>query len=438
MSASVAGVGLMRDGCDPSVIMELLRQHDTDEGPHPLMPSLLIDVIRQHAPTSTGLMPAPRADGPCGLLAALARVPDPRDRRGIRYSLASLLAVAVCAVLAGAVTFAAITDWADDLDPAAGRRLGFTGRVPVLSTLWRLLVRVDAQTLQAVLTDWLRSRLLALQPTQPSQRPLMRVVAIDGKVQRGARLPDGRQVHQLSAYDTTDGVVLAQVQIPAKSNEIPAFTPLLEQVAARLGSLNNVVFVADALHAQVAHAHQVATLGGHLYVPVKANQPTLFAQLKQLPWAEVPVGDRRRDRGHGRRETRTVKALTVCTPGGIGFPHAEQAVRITRTRVVGGKRTREMAYLVMSLPADQAQPADLQEWARLEWHIENRLHWVRDVTFREDAHQACTGAGPAVAAVLRNTAIGFHRSNGEPNIARATRRADRRPPTADRTISSTP
>jgi predicted transposase YbfD/YdcC len=200
----------------------------------------------------------------------------------------------------------------------------------------------------------------------------------------------------------------------------------VEQVAARLGGLRDVVFVADALHAQVAHARDVAALGGCLYVTVKANQPTLFARLKGLPWAQVPVGDTRRDTGHGRRETRTVKALTVRTPGGIGFPHAEQAVRITRTRIVNGKTTREMAYLVVSLPAEHAQPVDLQQWARMEWHVENRLHWVRDETFGEDAHQARTGNGPAVAAVLRNTAIGYHRSNGEPNIARAARRANRR------------
>jgi hypothetical protein len=101
-------------------------------------------------------------------------------------------------------------------------------------------------------------------------------------------------------------------------------------------------------------------------------------------------------------------------------------VRITRTRIVNGKITREMAYLVVSLRAEHAQPVDLQQWARMEWHIENRLHWVRDETLGEDAHQARTGNGPAVAAVLRNTAIGYHRSNGEPNIARATRRANRR------------
>jgi predicted transposase YbfD/YdcC len=391
------------------------------------MSSSLIDVIRQHvaAPTGPSVLLG-RLDEPHDLLTALARVPDPRDPRGVRYSLAGLLAVAVCAVLAGAGTFAAITDWAADLDSAAGIRLGFTGRIPALTTLWRLLIRIDAQILQAVLTDWLHCRRPTPAPTEPHQPRARRVVAIDGKVLRGARLPDGRQVHLLSAYDTSAGIVLAQVEVAVKSNEIPAFTPLVEQVAARLGGLHDVVFVADALHAQVAHARDVAVLGGHLYVTVKANQPTLFAQLKGLPWAQVPIGDTRRDTGHGRRETRTVKALTVRTPGGIGFPHAEQAVRITRTRIVNGKTTRETTYLVVSLPAEHAQPVDLQQWARMEWHIENRLHWVRDETLGEDAHQARTGNGPAVAAVLRNTAIGYHRSNGEPNIARATRRANRR------------
>ncbi|WP_306797922.1 ISAs1 family transposase [Salinispora arenicola] len=278
------------------------------------------------------------------------------------------------------------------------------------------------------MADWLCSRL-------PAPPPTRRVIAVDGKVVRGAVLPEGR-VHLLSAYDTSTGVVLAQVQIVAKSNEIPAFAPLLEQVKTRLGSLAGVVIVADALHTQVAHARAVAAAGGHLYVSVKANQPTLYAQLKQLPWAQVPVGDQHRDTGHGRRETRTVKALTVQTPGGIGFPHAQQAVRITRTRTVAGKRTRETVYLVASLPTAHAQPTDLQQWARLEWHIENRLHWIRDVTFHEDAHRARTGNGPAVAAVLRNTAIGFHRGNGETNIARATRRANRRPHDLITTVTS--
>jgi predicted transposase YbfD/YdcC len=403
------------------------------------MSSSPIAVLLPHAPvTSTEPAAVPVAvtvqEQP-GLLAVLAAVPDPRDPRGVRYPLASMLGVAVCAVLAGAVTFAAIADWVSDLDSPAWARLGFTGRIPVASTVWRLLVRVDAEVLTTVLAGWLRARSEASTPASTSastSRPVTdhrwrRVIAIDGKVLRGSRLPDGSQVHLLSAYDTGTGVVLAQVQIAAKSNEIPAFAPLLDRVQQLLGSLTGMIIVADALHAQTGHAREVAARGAHLMVTIKANQPTLHSLLKALPWAAVPVGDQRRDHGHGRRETRTVKALTDRTPGGLGFPHAEQAVRITRTRTVKGKTSRETAYLIVSLAAEYAQPDQLQDWARLEWHIENRLHWIRDVTLGEDAHQARTGNGPAVAAVLRNTAIGYHRSNGETNIARATRRANRRP-----------
>ena len=242
----------------------------------------------------------------------------------------------------------------------------------------------------------------------------------------GARLPGGRQVHLLSALDTSTGIVLAQVTVDTKSNEIPAFTPLLDAVETVLGSLAGVLFVADAMHTQTGHAEQITARGAHLLLQAKGNQPTLFAQLKAVPWAQIPVGDRTRDRGHGRCETRTVKAVTLQTPGGIAFPHARQAVRITRTRTVDGRTSRESAYLITCLPAAKAQPADLQQWAREEWLIEDKIHWVRDVTFREDLHQARTGTGPAVMATLRNTAIGWHRINGATNIARANRRADRR------------
>ncbi len=164
-----------------------------------------------------------------------------------------------------------------------------------------------------------------------------------------------------------------------------------------------MLIVADALHAQLAHATDLHERGAHLMVTVKANQPTLLRQLKTLPWPQVSIGHRTRDRDHGRRETRTLKAVTVAIPQGLGFPHAAQAVRITRR----------------------------------EWHIENRLHWIRDVTLHEDVHQARTGNGPAIAAVLRNTTIGYHRIHGETNIARATRRADRRPDDLVTAVTST-
>jgi predicted transposase YbfD/YdcC len=388
------------------------------------MSSSLTEIVLPHRPAELAL-PAVVTDADRhSLFVMLEVVDDPRDPRGRRYPLVSILAVAVCAVLAGACTFAAVSDWVRHQDRSVWRRLGFVDRVPAATTVWRLLIRIDAGMLSQVLARWLRTRVTAAVIVGRRWRL---VIAVDGKVERGARLPDGRRVHLLSAYDTSTGIVLAQVQIAAKSNEIPAFTPLLQQVRALLGSLKDVLVVADALHAQAGHAELLAADGGHFMVAVKRNQPTLFAQLKGLPWAKIPIGAQTRETGHGRKETRTVKAVTVNTPGGIGFPHAQQAVRITRTRTVKGKTTRETAYLTVSLPAEQAQPADLGTWARSEWHIENRLHYVRDVTLREDAHQARTHNGPAVFATLRNTAIGYHRTSGATNIAEAIRRANHRP-----------
>jgi predicted transposase YbfD/YdcC len=376
-------------------------------------------------PTDTPTRPVTQGEQ-AGLLRALSAVPDPRSPRGLRYPLAGLLAVAVCAVMAGASSVTAIADWLHDLDDIARARLGFHRGVPATTTMWRLLIRLDADLLATILAGWLRTRTRPVAPHRPRYR---QVIAIDGKTLRGARRPDGSQVHLLSALDTSTGIVLAQVTISAKSNEIPAFAPLLDAIEQVLGSLKDLIFVADALHTQVNHATEIAARGAYLLIPTKGNQPTLHAQLKTLPWAQIPIGHQTRETGHGRRETRTVKAITLHTPGGIGFPHAEQAIRMTRTRTItkSGKTTRETAYLTISLPAADAHPSDIQQWIRAEWLIENLVHHVRDVTFREDSHQARTGNGPAVMATLRNTSIGFHRASGDTNIARATRRANRRP-----------
>ena len=390
------------------------------------MSACLIPVLSAVAtPSDAPARPVTRGEQE-GLLHALTAVPDPRSPRGLRYPLAGLLTVAVCAVMAGACSVTAIADWLHDLDDIARARLGFLRGVPAVTTVWRLLIRLDADVLATVLAAWLRTRTPVNEPRRPRYR---QVIAVDGKTVRGAHRPDGSQVHLLSALDTSTGVVLAQVTVAAKSNEIPAFAPLLDAVEKVLGSLHGLLFVADALHTQNNHATELAARGAHLLIPVKGNRPTLHAQLKNLPWAQIPIGDQTRDTGHGRRETRTVKAITLHTPGGIAFAQAKQAVRITRTRTGAGsgKTTRETGYLTISLPAADAHPADLQQWIRAEWLIENQVHHVRDVTFREDSHQARTGNGPAVMATLRNTAIGWHRSNGDTNIARATRRANRRP-----------
>ena len=217
------------------------------------MSSSPTEIVLPHDP-STGLSTVTDGEHQ-SLFVALAVISDPRDPRGRRYPLLSILAAAVCAVLAGACTFAAVADWMRFQDRALWARLGFSDQVPAATTVWRLLIRIDADVLSQVLARWLRTR---VGPIVVSGRRWCLVIAVDGKVMRGARLSDGRQVHLLSAYDTSTGIVLAQVRIAAKSNEIPAFTPLLRLVASQLGSLTGVLVVADALHAQTGHAELLA------------------------------------------------------------------------------------------------------------------------------------------------------------------------------------
>src|SRR5215217_7984187 len=345
------------------------------------------------------------------LVEALALTPDPRARRGVRYPFAVLLAVAVCAVMAGARSFAAVADWAVDLPAQQRSQLGLTGAVPDPVTFWRVLTRVDAAGLQQALGAWLRSVLASTTPVVPGRcRPRL-VLAVDGKALRATRNAPGRgnrPVHLLAAVEHGRGVVVAQVDVDAKTNEVALFSDLLDQVE----DLTDVL------------------------VTVKGNQPTLHATLKALPWKDVPVGHVNTSHGHGRIEHRTVKAVTVAA--GLGFPHAAQAIKITRVSTPinrkGGRR-REVVYAICTLPAEQAQPADLATWIRGHWHIENKLHWVRDVTFGEDLHQARTGSGPEVMAILRNLAISLHRLAGATNIARALRRHGRHPNEAIMTLT---
>ncbi len=172
------------------------------------------------------------------------------------------------------------------------------------------------------------------------------------------------------------------------------FSTVLDQIP----DLTDVLITVDAMHAQTAHADYLHTRGAHLLVTVKRNQPTVHTRLKTLPWKDVPVGHTTTGRGHGRIETRTLKAVTV--PAGLGFPHATQAIQVTRTSrpitTNKGKRRqrRETVYAICTLPAEDALPAEPATWIRGHWSIENRLHRVRDVTLGEDLTRLVPAAAP--------------------------------------------
>ena len=222
------------------------------------------------------------------LLGLLASVPDPRRPRGVRHSLPGLLAVALAAVVCGARSFAAIGQWVGDVDADLLTALGFRrGRRPSESAIRRAFGRLDAAKLDAVLGAWMWTR-----TTVVDQR---RVIAIDGKTIRGARTHDSTAPHLVAAFDHGHGVVLGQLAIAAKSNEIPAVRTLLAGF-----DLAGVVVTVDAMHTQTDTAQLITEAGGDYVFTVKGNQPKLYAACKALPWRDVPAR-RATSKGHGRR-----------------------------------------------------------------------------------------------------------------------------------------
>lgn len=351
-----------------------------------------------------------------GVLPLLAAFPDPRARRGVRHPIGVILGLAVCAVLAGARSFTAIAEWAADADQATLTGLGVSGRVPSESTFRRTLQRLDADALDDAAGAWAQQR------TAPA-RGGRRLIAVDGKTLRGSAAAGKPGRHLLAALDHDRGVVLGQVDVQAKTNEIPMFAMLLDRI-----DLAGAVITADALHAQSAHAEYLAgQRRADFLITVKRNQPGLHAQLAGLPWRQVPAADISHDRAHGRAERRSLKVTAVAA--GIAFPHAAQAIQIIRRRrpLNSKKWSSETVYAVTSLTTAKASPAHLAAIMRGHWSIEDSLHWVRDMTFGEDSSQIRTRNGPRVMASLRNLAITILRLTGHASIAAALRHHARRP-----------
>ncbi len=362
------------------------------------------------------------ADTP-GLLACLATIHDPRRASGRRHPLTAILAMAAAAVLTGARSVAATAEWAADAPQPVRAALGARRDapnhwvVPAEATIRRTLERLDPTALAAALGAWLADR------DRPAQQRRRRAAAVDGKTLRGARrAPGGRQVHLLAAMDHATRAVLAQRHVDGAPGEVPGLVPLLADL-----DLAGACVTADALHTHADAAELLATTKQADYLfTVKANQPTLLDRCAAIPWQDVPVGDRTHDRGHGRVGLRTLKAVTV---NHFGFPHAAQVLQVTRkTRELGTRRWRVVVvHAITSLPFERASPARLADLLRGHWAIENGLHWVRDVTFAEDASQLRTGTGPQVMACLRNLAIGVLSRAGPVNLAAALRRHARDP-----------
>jgi hypothetical protein len=257
------------------------------------------------------------------LLDLLVQVPDPRKKRGRRHPLAGLLAVGIAAVIAGSRSFAAIGQWAADAGPVVLDGLGADRGPAEESTFRRAFALVSADKLDQVLGAWLHTR--------AARAGGRLVIAVDGKAVRGAKTKGGKAPHLVAALAHSAGTVLGQVAVDAKSNEIPAVRELPKAFA----SLAGAVVTIDALHTQHDTAQVILSRQADYLMTVKGNMPTLYRQLKKLPWAAVP-GVSSVSTGHGRRARRTVKV--ALAPAWIDFAGAAQVAQVRRTVTKKGKK----------------------------------------------------------------------------------------------------
>jgi predicted transposase YbfD/YdcC len=353
------------------------------------------------------------------LIEVLAEMPDFRSNRGKRHALAAILALACSAMLCGSRSYTAIAEWGRNYGVRLMWALGFTRQPPCAATLHTVLRRVDREEVEAKRGAWAEGLLSGTPaPEDPEEG-----IAVDGKTLRGSQKQGAPGVHLLSALAHRLGVTLAQQAVADKTNEIPATRDLLRQLV-----LEGRVVTMDALLTQRAIAQQIVEAGGAYVMGVKENQPQLREDMATVFALPPIVGETRTvtetvDCGHGRIEQRRLHTRDVLV-GYSDWPGLAQVFQLERQ--VLNKKTGEVREEVVAgvtrLALERADAARLLALVRGHWHIENKSHWVRDVTFDEDRSQVRCGNIPQVMAALRNTVIGLMRRAGYTNIAAAGRR----------------
>jgi predicted transposase YbfD/YdcC len=238
-------------------------------------------------------------------------------------------------------------------------------------------------------------------------------IAVDGEAVRRAARPDGLVPYLLAAATHRTGAMLAERLIGPKTNKVPEFAPLLLELNAYYCLAGHVITI-DAGHTVRAHASFICReFLAHYVMTVKQNTQALWDEIDALDWASVPVRHATEEKGHGRRERCTIQVTDAPARITSRFPHARQVALIERyvTRTVRARKGKRWVrkqmksaiavFIITSLDAREAAPAHLAGYVRSHWTIENKVHYVRDVTYLEDVSRVRTGPRPRIMATLR-------------------------------------
>jgi predicted transposase YbfD/YdcC len=332
----------------------------------------------------------------CTIATHFADLPDPRIDRCKHHDLLGIVTIALCGVICGADSWVEIERfghakrrWLETLVP-------LPHGIPSHDTFGRVFAALDPAAFETAFLGWVQTLATVTDGA---------VVAIDGKTARRAhdRTRDRGPLHLVSAWATASHVALGQVATDDHSNEITAIPALLDALA-----LAGTVVTIDAMGCQTAIAAQIIDGDADYVLALKANQETLHELVAHhFAVTDGSVGHRTVDQGHGRLEIRTCRAtddaavLRWLDPD-RAWPGLGAIAAVTGERRLGETVTTETRYYLTSLPAD---PVRIGQAVRAHWGIENGLHWVLDVAFREDESRVRTGHAAENLALLRKLAL---------------------------------
>jgi predicted transposase YbfD/YdcC len=350
------------------------------------------------------------------LLEHFAALEDPRQTAKVLYPLPEILLLLLAGTLAGADDFSEMELWGNEQLAFLRRLLPYQHGIPGHDTLGEVVAALDPALFKACFVSWVEG----LRETAPD------IVAIDGKTSRRshARSKGREPLHLVSAWASRQRLVLGQETVSGKSNEITAIPLLLERLA-----LDGALVTIDAIGAQTGIAETILKRGGDYLLALKANRPATFKDVEAF-FGDPPPGSietyTTTDGEHGRVE---VRRHAVCHdvawlfsdrryPGEVAFPGLAMIGMVESETEREGKTARERRYYLSSAKLDAEAFARA---VRSHWGIENRLHWVLDVVFKDDLTRLRTGHAPENMAVVKHMAMNLLRQ-AKPTISVKNRR----------------